>query len=1047
MKNLKQLIRQTVSATLMLLAFSTTLYAQNSISVKGTVTDANEEPLIGASVVVKGNTSQGTVTDFDGNFVLKVPSESTVLVISYVGMTTKEIKVGKQRLFKVSLADDTQLEEVVVVGYGQQKKASVVGSITQTDAKTLERHSGLPSLGAALTGNLPGVITTASTGLPGEEDPQITIRGAATLSGSASPLVLVDGVERPMNTVDLSSVQSISVLKDASATAVYGVKGANGVILITTKRGQEGKAQVHVKFNSTMKVVSKLPEKYDSYDTFIIKNDAIQRETRLNAGAGSWGAFKDMETIKKYRYPANSEEWDRYPNVDWQDEMFKKTAMSYNVTADVSGGTKTVKYFAAIDYTHEGDIVKEFSNNRGYSSSFGYNRINLRSNLDFDITKTTQFTVNLFGSNGVRRYPWGNSGGGDAFWGGIYRTAPDSFRPVNTNGSYGFYAPRDADQPNSIANITYAGDERATNTQITTDFILKQDLAFVTKGLKFQGRLSYDNTMKETQRGINDSNYHPYYEYINPESGDISYNSRWNQTEDTPYQEQVLWSTSAGSVDKNATYRKLYYSLQLDYARQFGDHEVTALGLFSRETWAAGSVFPHYREDWVMRLTYNYASRYFAEFNGAYNGSEKFGKNNRFKFFPALSAGWMISEEPFVKKYVGKYLDMLKVRASWGKVGDDNPGGRHLFSDQISYLSDTFRQGPTQDDRSPYQQYTITTLGNTDIMWETVEKKNLGFDYSFLGGLIAGSFDIFSDKRSDVILNGGNRAIPSYFGFDAPTSNLGIVKSHGWELVVRMNKVFANKLRLWGNFNITHAVNKIDFADDPQLKPAFQKSASYAIGQNHSWINSGFLNTWDDVIGEPSRSTTDENILPGDYRIVDFNADGVVDKNDAAPYKYTGTPENTYSFTLGAEWKGFAISCQFYGVNNVTRVVNFDEFYGATNGLFKEGSYYYASTHEGSIPLPRWTAKLDESTMRDRGTRYFYDGWFLRLKNAEISYTFTQSWLKKVGLNQMKIYLNGDNLLLWTDMPDDRESNFSGAGNRGAYPTVRRFNLGIDLNF
>ena len=1038
--------KRTVSMFAMLLMLTASVFAQQNYTASGTVVDDSGEPVIGASVVLKGKAGVGTITDFDGNFKLAVPSQNSVLVISYVGMITQEVKAGNTKQI-VLKEDAAQLSEVVVVGYGQQKKASVVGSITQTDAKTLERHSGLPSLGAALTGNLPGVITTASTGLPGEEDPQITIRGAATLSGSASPLVLVDGVERPMNTVDLSSVQSISVLKDASATAVYGVKGANGVILITTKRGQEGKAQVHVKFNATMKVVSKLPEKYDSYDTFIIKNDAIQRETRLNAGAGSWGAFKDMETIKKYRYPANSEEWDRYPNVDWQDEMFKKTAMSYNVTADVSGGTKTVKYFAAIDYTHEGDIVKDFSNNRGYSSSFGYNRINLRSNLDFDITKTTQFTINLFGSNGVRRYPWGNSGGGDAFWGGIYRTAPDSFRPVNTNGSYGFYAPRDADQPNSIANITYAGDERATNTQITTDFILKQDLAFVTKGLKFQGRLSYDNTMKETQRGINDSNYHPYYEYINPESGDISYNSRWNQTEDTPYQEQVLWSTSAGSVDKRATYRKLYYSLQLDYARQFGDHEVTALGLFSRETWATGPEFPHYREDWVMRLTYNYASRYFAEFNGAYNGSEKFGKNNRFKFFPALSAGWMISEEPFVKKYVGKYLDMLKVRASWGKVGDDNPGGRHLFSDQISYLSDVWKQGPTQDDKSIYQQYTITTLGNTDIMWETVEKKNLGFDYSFLGGLIAGSFDIFSDKRSDVILNGGNRAIPSYFGFDAPTSNLGIVKSHGWELVVRMNKVFANKLRLWGNFNITHAVNKIDFADDPQLKPAYQKSAGYAIGQNHSWINSGFLNTWDDVIGEPSRSTMDENILPGDYRIVDFNADGVVDKNDAAPYKYTGTPENTYSFTLGAEWKGFAISCQFYGVNNVTRVVNFDEFYGATNGLFKEGSYYYASTHEGSIPLPRWTAKLDESNMRDRGTRYFYDGWFLRLKNAEISYTFTQSWLKKVGLNQMKIYLNGDNLLLWTDMPDDRESNFSGAGNRGAYPTVRRFNLGIDLNF
>ena len=225
---------------------------------------------------------------------------------------------------------------------------------------------------------------------------------------------------------------------------------------------------------------------------------------------------------------------------------------------------------------------------------------------------------------------------------------------------------------------------------------------------------------------------------------------------------------------------------------------------------------------------------------------------------------------------------------------------------------------------------------------------------------------------------------------------------------------------------------------------AYQKKAGYAIGQTTSYIDSGFLNTWDDVIGQTSRDTKDDLILPGDYRIIDFNADGIINKDDQAPYKYTGTPENTYSLTLGAEWKGFAISCQFYGVNNVTRFVNFDEFYGATNGLFKEGSYYYASTRSGELPLPRWTTTAGYGS---EGTRYYYDGWFLRMKNAEISYTFTQSWLKKAGLSQMKIYLNGDNLLLWTDMPDDRESNFSGAGNRGAYPTVRRFNLGIDLNF
>jgi TonB-linked SusC/RagA family outer membrane protein len=445
----------------------------------------------------------------------------------------------------------------------------------------------------------------------------------------------------------------------------------------------------------------------------------------------------------------------------------------------------------------------------------------------------------------------------------------------------------------------------------------------------------------------------------------------------------------------------------------------------------------------VFRLTYNYATRYFAEINGAYNGSEKWGSNNRFKFFPSYSLGWMISEEPFIKKYV-KFLDMLKIRGSIGKVGDDNTTSiRWQYRDEISYPSNYWKQGPGMDDASPYQQYTITRLGNPDIKWETVEKKNLGFDYSFLGGLIAGSFDIFSDKRTDVIVTGSNRAIPSYFGFEAPTSNVGTVKSHGWELTVRLNKVFANKLRLWGNFNITHAVNKVEFADDPELKPAYQKTAGFAIGQTKTFLDAGFLNSWDDVIGETSRMTYDSNVLPGDYRIIDFNADGIIDQDDQAPYKYTGTPQNTYSATVGAEWKGFSLTCQFYGVNNVTRYIGFPSFYGATNSLFKEGSYYTPTTG-GDIPLPRWTT---EEGYGSQGTRYYYDGAFVRLKNAEIAYTFTQSWLKKIGLSRLKVYLNGDNLFLWTDMPDDRESNFSGAGNMGAYPTVRRFNLGIDLNF
>ena len=491
------------TAALCLMGAFCSLNAQaQKITVKGSVVDGTGEPLIGATVKVKGDATSGVISDMDGNFQISVPSENSSLIITYIGMESQTIKVGKKRQLKVTLTDDNTLGEVVVVGYGQQKKASIVGSIAQTDAKTLERHAGVSSLGQALTGNLPGVITSSSTGMPGEEDPKIVIR-TQTSWNSSDPLVLVDGVERAMNTVDLSSVESISVLKDASATAVYGVKGGNGVILITTKRGKEGKAAVHVKANATMKVVSKLPEKYDSYDTLLLLNRTVERELGLSPNA--WGSYTPMEVIDKYRHPANTDEWDRYPNVDWQKELFNNTAMSYNASADVSGGTKNVKYFAAVDFAHEGDLFKTFTNDRGYNSGFSYNRLNMRANLDFNLTKTTQFSANLFGSNGVRNKPWlGTSGDINAFWGSVYKAAPDGMRPIYSDGTYGYYAPRPADCPNSIQSLARSGQQSTTNTQITTDFILTQKLDFVTKGLKFTGKLSFDNTMVEIERGIAD---------------------------------------------------------------------------------------------------------------------------------------------------------------------------------------------------------------------------------------------------------------------------------------------------------------------------------------------------------------------------------------------------------------------------------------------------------------------------------------------------------------------------------------------------------------
>ena len=1046
MKCMKRKIRKQPFLFLLMVFSCLMAWGQEGVPVKGVVIDTNGETVIGASVVVKDNRSIGTITDIDGIFQLTVPGDKTVLTITFVGMKAKDVKVTPGKLIEVVLEDDTEiLDEVVIVGYGQQKKSSVVGSITQTDGKTLERAGGVSSLGAALTGALPGVITSASTGMPGEEDPEIIIRTRSSWNNS-EPLVLVDGIEREMSSVDISSVASISVLKDASATAVYGVKGANGVILITTKRGQEGKANVQIKANVTAKVVSKLPEKYDAYDTFYMMNYAIEREAGLNPSG--WGNYTNPAVIHKYRYPANVAEWDRYPNTDWEEVLFKDMAMSYNTSVNVSGGTKVVKYFAAADFTSEGDLFKTFENGRGYNSGFGYNRINVRSNLDFTLTPTTTFSTNLFGSNAQRTLPWAMGDGDTAYWNAAYKSAPDAMRPIYSNGMWGWYALRDADVPNSAYNLANAGTEKRTTTKITTDFILQQDLGFLTKGLKFKANFSMDYTFQETGRGINDQYNNAQQMWVDPDTGEIDYKIDPNAgTGLDAVENPIYWTTQAGSANTGATYRTLYYSFQLDYARQFGKHDVTALALFSRLKEAQGGVFPIYREDWVFRFTYNYNLRYFFEANGAYNGSEKFGPNYRFDFFPSLSVGWMLSEEPFMKKL--KIFDMLKFRFSWGRVGDDsvvspwarfNMSNRFLYTDQLSYGNNAL-MGTVSPANSPYTFWRISSLGNPDLSWETVEKRNFGIDYAFLDGLIAGSVDIFNDTRTDILVNGGDRAIPSYFGATAPRANLGKVNSHGYELELRLNKVFNNGMRVWLNTSMTHAVNEVKFKDDPQLLPAYQRAAGHTIGQTYSYIDKGNLATWDDVIGSTNWSTDNLNKLPGDYNIVDFNADGVVDDYDRAPYQYASIPQNTYNASIGWEWKGFSVFAQFYGVNNVTREINFPTFRSTAHVAYVEGDYW-TPNGTATLPYPRWGTSISSAA---NGTRYWYDGSYIRLKNVELSYTFKGDWLKKLGVNTARLYLNGDNLYMWTDMPDDRESNTGYSSGDGAYPMVRRFNIGIDI--
>lgn len=1054
MKNVKQELLK-IPCLLLFMLFSCLNMQAQGVQVKGLVVDSNGESIIGASVTLKNNSSVGTISDIDGKFVLKVPKENSILVVSYIGMKSKEIKASSKGLVRIVLEDDSQqLEEVVVVGYGQQKKASVVGAITQTTGKVLERAAGITDIGSALTGNLPGVITAQDNGMPGDEEPKITIRGASSWN-SSDPLVLVDGVERPMSSIDMASVETLSVLKDASATAVYGVKGANGVILITTKRGAEGKAKISVSANAVLKTPSRIPNKLDSYDAYMARNLVIEHELNLNPE--SWSDIRPMSFINNFRNQTTIEQQERYPNVDWKKALFKDFAMSYNANLNISGGTKFVKYFASIDYVHEGDLFREFETGRGYDNGYGYNRINMRSNLDFSITKTTLFKVSVSGSNAQTERPfyYSSATSGTATkragaWAGVYRTPPDIFLPRYSDGSLGYY-PSDINMYNSIDLIATGGAAQHTTTRITTDFVLEQKLDFITKGLKFRGMIAWDNTFVEKDRGIeepqsnNGSNQRR--KYIDPMTGQVTYQFPFESSSQFDMYPILDWTTQGGTVNNGATQRNLNYQLQLNWARDFGKHSATAMGLFSRQEMATGSEIPHYREDWAFRITYDWANRYFVEYNGAYNGSEKFSKDNRFAFFNSGAIGWMISEEPFMAFLrEKKILDMMKIRASYGEIGDDNVSGRWLFQDQWAYSKSwqTYMDPSKRGGKSPYSWYRESVIGNEDVHWEKVKKLNFGIDYALLDGLFAGSVEIFRDKRSDILIGGGSRSVPSYYGQKPATVNKGKVNTQGYELELRFNKKLNKDMRVWANLSMTHSENKVIVKDDKPLLPSYRKDAGFAMGQGRYYIDKGFIGSYDELYGSPKHEANNNTRIPGDYYIVDFDGNGVIDSNDLAPYGYTSTPQNTYNATVGFEWKGFSCFAQFYGVTNVNREVNLDCFTNRYNVVFNTGTWWAEAGDAADFVTPRW---LSSKVSAFNGTQYVYDGSFIRLKNVEVSYTFKNSMTRQLGISGLRIFISGNNLWMWSRMPDDREGNFSGAGsNYGAYPIMKRVNLGIKFS-
>ena len=1011
--------------------------------ITGSVSDKDGNLLPGVSILQKGTTN-GVSSDFDGNYTITLTLGQKVLVFSYLGFQTVEIPIGNKKVYNVTMNEAAEsLDEIVVVGYGTQKKESVVGAISQLKGSELmERTAGIANVREALQGNIPGVTAIQGNGTPGEDNIRIFIRGRSSWNGNGTPLVLVDGVKRSMSDIDMNDIENISVLKDASATAVFGVEGANGVIIITTKRGKVGKPVLSLSVNSTIKTVSQLPEKLDSYNAILEANSAILRG--IAQSPLTWNNYTPLAIVDKYRNPSSIEESYIYPNVNWQDELLKDFAQDYRINLSVRGGNKKAKYFGSLAYQTVEDIFDggRYDSGRGYFGEYRYDRLNFRSNIDFNITNTTELSVNLGGFLGTRETP-GNLGN---VTNGLYLIAPSLYTPVYPDGLFGHPFSYFNVYNNPFITLSSNGYDRFTTFQINTDFILKQKLDFITEGLSFQGRFSLDNTQRSRQN-LNDGGvifriYNGDQEIIEPlQDGD----TRFGYV-------QAPWTLDAQEVEEGQRSRRMVYDFSFNYKRTFAEkHNLTALFLFRRQESASGNgginAFPRPREDWVGRVTYNYDSRYFIDINGAYNGSEQYGPGFRFDLFPSVALGWTISNESFMEK-TENWLNNLKIRGSYGLVGDDNfpvSGGRWRWLTQWqSGNQGAYFVPGDYGGVSPYTFYREFIVGNPTLQWEEAVKYNIGVEFSLFDGLLTGEVDYFAEDRDKVVVL-GNRTQADLGGLTAPPANLGVTEVRGYEIVLGSSYTFDNGLNIFGNFNFNQAIDKIIVSDDPFGTPDYLKETGYPIGQGTSGIPAGILTSWDDIYGSTPQNQNQNLVRPGYYDLVDFDGDGIYNSElDNAPFGYPEQPQRTWSATLGAKYKGFSISAQLYGTQNASRLFSNQTFSNSTPLIFTQDlDYWTVNTPNNTDTQPSFGVP-GAANPRDN----WLDGSLTRLRAVTLSYDIPKKTCEKLGLKKLQVFANGNNLFLWSDFPDDREFNTSGTTrSRGDYPTLKRFNFGFNMNF
>lgn len=1040
---------------LMVVGTGTALAQQSGKTITGKVLDENNQPMPGVTIIVDGTTN-GTMTGPDGTFTLGgVPSGATVIV-SCIGYTDQVLPEGKTNYLVSLVPDSEMLEETVVVAFGQQKKLSVTGAISTVASADLRKTTST-RLDNALAGRVTGLTSMQSGGgQPGVDGATMYLRGAATTNGK-SPLILVDGVERDnIRTIDMNEVESISVLKDASATALYGVQGANGVILIQTRKGQKGKAQLNISVDQSWTSFTKEPSRLHSWEYCELRNEALMNDSQAPE-------FSE-ETIAKFRNPLlgldpSSPDYDNqvairkavYCDNDYYRMYLKSNTPQTRANANISGGTDFVNYFVNVGYIHQGgNLNTESPDYLGYDPQCYMNRLSLRSNLDFHITKNLTASLNIASyAENVNMPAVGDLYRGDQSWmitDIIYQSQtilPISPGPVTdprfggvSDGVVGYnYLDRSA-----YEIINRRGFHTNKRKNLNTQFSVNWDLGeLVTKGLSVNGMAAYDTYNIGVLEGRKKERV--YNVRVDYDSETLSYSSS-NGDKIEP-----LTMTSS----RLSNYQ-IYVQGSINYARTFGKHNVTAMATAYRRFWEGTSAdIPYNVLGTAARATYSFDDRYLVEGNLGYNGSEQFAPSKRFGLFPSGSIGWIASNESFLKG--NKYLTWLKFRASYGLVGNDSMGGlRFLYQDDNKIQSGNgFVQGLGG------KIVKEGLIGNKSITWELSKKMNLGVEIGLFKDFRI-NVDYFTEKRDQILLK--RRTVPSFQGVSSdyiPRVNMGKVDNHGVDVEVSYSHTFNRDFSISSRVNFGFNDNTVIELDEPMRSEeyAYQyHEEGFRLGQEF-----GYLIDWDSP-GNGYFTSQDEidNYYPyefggkprvGDFVYKDVNGDGVIDQKDLSPIGYSTTvPGLNYGISLGLNFKGIDFNVLFSGLGRYSK-------YYSGQGVVewtKQGTYFdwtrngwTEERYKNGEKITYPAISTSQTVSHTENDFFIQNRSFLRLKNIELGYTLPERFLSKVGVKALRVYVSGQNLFVWDNLRithiDPEQNNSYG------YPITKNVTLGLNINF